>query len=247
MLELAGRYRQAQREEDRPEDDPTVKRFSELELNPRKGRGSFTVKGERMYKHVLESQRLSAARKQADAKRIAAATVRGAAARGVPGLVRKNPGPPRMFRAQKVVSTLERGPAPVFHKRGAIVTSSEDLVHDTLSEYLSDRAHEAFLVLFINTRNQVIGFTEFTCGSPSMVEVHPQGIMQAALGCNAAAFITVHNHPTGDPDPSEADRRLWERLSQAGDLIGVPALDHLVVGDGLRYFSLAESRASGVE
>lgn len=218
-----------------------VSHESDLTVNPRKGRGAFTAKGERMYKHIVATQLLSAKRKQVDAKRVAAATVRGAAARGVPGLVRKNPeAKPRLFRAQKVVAKLERDAAPSFAKRGAIVNDPASLVRDTLQEYLGERAHESFVVLYMNVRNQLIGYTEFTMGSNSGVEVHPSGIMQAALACNAAGIITVHNHPTGDPQPSEADRALWRRLDSAGELVGVPVVDHLVVGERGRYYSRSE-------
>lgn len=149
--------------------------------------------------------------------------------------------PPRLYRAQKVVAKLERAAAPAFPAKGMVVTNPDDLVRNTLAEYLGERAHESFLVLFLSVRNQVIGFTEFTSGSNSAVEVHVSGIMRDALAVNAAGLVTVHNHPTGDPTPSQDDERLWKRIRDAGTLMGVPVVDSLVVGEGGRYYSQSES------
>lgn len=143
--------------------------------------------------------------------------------------------PPRTYRIQKVVSKLERGPAPSTPTRGALARSPEELVTETLAEYLAESSTEKFLVLHINVRNQIIGFTEYAAGAGAGVEVHPTGIFQDALGVGGAAIITAHNHPSGMADPSDDDRKLWARLREAGKLIGIPVLDNLVIGDGQFY------------
>ncbi len=152
--------------------------------------------------------------------------------------------PPRVYRAQKVVAKLDKDPRPSL-QIGAIVSSPADLVRYTLADYLGGRADELFLVLFLNVKNHVVGYHEFAGGSSS-VEVHPASIMRAAIGSGAEGFITVHNHPSGDPTPSDADRALWERLREVGKLMGVPVLDNLVIGDDGQYFSEMEGKAGRI-
>jgi DNA repair protein RadC len=250
MLELHDR---ARRRDDDDRDDASAKRFELMELdldklhvNPRRRGGGkrrkspLTKKGERYYKAIVAQQVLAADAKKRGARAVAARTVVRAAQRGVPGLVRAQQNPPRVYRAQKVVAKLERDAAPAFPAKGMIVTSPEDLVRNTLADYIGARAHESFLVIYINVRNQVIGYSEMTSGSTSDVEVHTSGILRDALGVGAAGIVTVHNHPTGDPTPSDADRALWRRIRSAGELVGIPVVDNLVVGEGGRYFSEAE-------
>lgn len=146
--------------------------------------------------------------------------------------------PPRVFRPQKVVAQLQKETRPAFH-RGAIVTSPRGLVEDTLGEYLGERATEIFLVLYISVRNQVVGYTEYSSGGVAGVEVNASAILRDALTSGAAAFITIHNHPSGDATPSPEDRALWGRLREAGKLVGIPVLDNLVVGEE-QYFSESE-------
>ncbi len=138
--------------------------------------------------------------------------------------------PPRVYRAQKVVAQLQRDARPKFAVKGSILKGPKELVTETLADYLGDRATEVFLVLYISIRNEVVGFTEFAGGAVASVEVHP-------------AMVTVHNHPSGDALPSEADRELWKRLREVGLLMGVPVMDNLIVGDG-EYFSEEEGGKS---
>lgn len=154
----------------------------------------------------------------------------------IPMLGKANP--PRVYRAQKVIAKLDKDPRPV--KPGGIVAGPEELVRDVLADYLGGRATEIFLVLYVNVRNQIVGFNEYAEGSVSGVTVHPSGILREALVSGAAAFITVHQHPTGDPTPSSDDRELWARLRAAGELVGIPNLDNLVIGDDGAYFSQSE-------
>ncbi len=151
--------------------------------------------------------------------------------------------PPRVYRAQKVVAQLQRDARPKFAVKGSILKGPKELVTETLADYLGDRATEVFLVLYISIRNEVVGFTEFAGGAVASVEVHPAGIMRDALLVGAAAMVTVHNHPSGDALPSEADRELWKRLREVGLLMGVPVMDNLIVGDG-EYFSEEEGGKS---
>jgi len=143
--------------------------------------------------------------------------------------------PPRVYRAQKVVAKLQKETRPAF-RQGSIVTDAKTLVEETLADYIGENATEVFLVIFVNIRNHVIGYVEYASGGVAGVEVNASGILRDALTSGAVSFITVHNHPSGDATPSTEDRALWRRLREAGELVGVPVLDNLVVGEG-EFFS----------
>ncbi len=92
--------------------------------------------------------------------------------------------------------------------------------------------HEVFAALFLDSRHRALGFEELFRGSVDGAEVHPRIVVRRALAHNAAAVMIGHNHPSGDPTPSAADRALTTRLKQALQLVDVRLLDHFVVGDG---------------
>jgi DNA repair protein RadC len=98
---------------------------------------------------------------------------------------------------------------------------------------------EEFLVVPLDTKNRVLGFHVVSVGSLGASLVHPREVFKIAILANAASVILVHNHPSGDPEPSAEDRRVTERLKEAGELVGIPVLDHVVIGDG-RYVSFTD-------
>lgn len=100
-----------------------------------------------------------------------------------------------------------------------------------------DREH--FKALNLNTKNQVIAEDTVSIGSLNASLVHPRELFKNAVKRSAAALILVHNHPSGDPSPSREDIDVTRRLVEAGKLLGIEVLDHVVIGD-LRYVSLKE-------
>ena len=102
---------------------------------------------------------------------------------------------------------------------------------------LRGKKKEHFLVLLLDTRGQLIKTSEISVGSLDTSIVHPREVFQEAISASAASVIFVHNHPSGDPEPSEDDIKLSERLAQAGDIVGIDVLDHIIVCDK-RYLSL---------
>lgn len=104
------------------------------------------------------------------------------------------------------------------------------------------RETEQFWVLLLNTKNEVLERVEVSAGGLSSSPVHPREVFKAAVKRGAAAVILIHNHPSGDPTPSRADVAMTARLGRAGRVMGIPIIDHVVIGDG-RYVSL---RARGV-
>ncbi len=93
-------------------------------------------------------------------------------------------------------------------------------------------------MLFLDSQHRVIRFEELFRGTINAASVYPREVLKAALAYNAAAVILVHNHPSGDPEPSDADRRITERLKEVLGLMDIRVIDHVVVGcDGCRSFA----------
>jgi DNA repair protein RadC len=108
-----------------------------------------------------------------------------------------------------------------------------------LREALGHLPHEVFSCLFLDTRHRLIRYEEMFRGTIDGAAVYPREIVKQALSFNAAAVILSHNHPSGDAEPSEADRSITIRVSKALSLVDVRLLDHLVVGAD-EVVSLAE-------
>lgn len=107
------------------------------------------------------------------------------------------------------------------------------------TQRLRGRPHEVFAALFLDTRHRVLAFEELFQGSVDSAEVHPREVARRALALNATALIVGHNHPSGCPEPSAADRAVTQRLKQALALVDVKVLDHFVVA-GAGAVSFAE-------
>lgn len=123
-----------------------------------------------------------------------------------------------------------RGPADVFRRMGP---------------RLRDLAQEEFHALLLNTRHRVVREVAVTRGILDASLIHPREVFRPAVVEGAAAVILVHNHPSGDPTPSAEDRAVTRQLTEAGRALGIPVLDHVIVGEG-SFTSLAEGR-DGVE
>lgn len=95
-----------------------------------------------------------------------------------------------------------------------------------------DRRKEYFLAILLDGKNRIIREVQISEGSLNQSIVHPREVFNPAVRESAAAIILVHNHPTGDPTPSREDLEITRRLREAGDLLGVKVLDHIIIGDG---------------
>jgi len=90
---------------------------------------------------------------------------------------------------------------------------------------------ENFCALILNTRHQVVAKETISVGTLNSSVIHPRELFKTAIKRSAAAVILVHNHPSGDPTPSREDREVTRRLQEAGSIIGIEVLDHLIIGD----------------
>ena len=110
----------------------------------------------------------------------------------------------------------------------AVISTPTDAA-DFFQERIGQSVQESFLGLFLNARNVPLGWREISRGSVSASLVHPREVFLPAVKLAACSLIVAHNHPSGDPSPSSDDIELTRRLKQAGELIGIEVLDHLVI------------------
>lgn len=99
---------------------------------------------------------------------------------------------------------------------------------------------EVFGVIFLDSRHHVIGYHVAYAGALAGCKVEPRGVFAPALLANAAAVLLFHNHPSGDPTPSREDLVFTRRIAQAGDILGIHLVDHLVIAGGDSWVSLRE-------
>jgi DNA repair protein RadC len=122
--------------------------------------------------------------------------------------------------------------------KGAAMKGSQEVVRQ-FGERLKDLKKEVFLCLLLDTKHNIILEDPIAEGSLDETVVHPREVFKRAVKESASAVLFVHNHPSGNPEPSAQDRRLTQRLCEVGNLVGIPVLDHLIIArDG--YYSFAE-------
>jgi DNA repair protein RadC len=119
-----------------------------------------------------------------------------------------------------------------------IIHSPEDVAR-YMVPLLRDRTNEVFFVLLLDSKNALRSKVEITSGTLNASLVHPREVYKVAIDQRAASIIVVHNHPSGNPDPSREDTEVTRQLAEAGRIVGIPLHDHLIVA-GDRFTSLAE-------
>jgi len=146
-------------------------------------------------------------------------------------------------RACQVAAAFEIGKrfASVPGVQGASIRGPEDIAGIFMEEMKHlDREH--FRAALLNTKNRILKVVTVSIGSLNASIVHPREILKPAISASAASIVLVHNHPTGDPAPSQEDVEFTRRFAKCGDLIGIKLLDHVIIGAG-RYRSLKETGA----
>ena len=136
-------------------------------------------------------------------------------------------------RACKLAAALELGQRHLASEleRGTAMTDPA-AAGRYFTQRLRPQPHEVFAVLFMDNRHRALAFEEMFRGTIDGAEVHPREVVRRALAHNAAAVIVGHNHPSGNPEPSAADRAVTARLNDALALVQVRLLDHFIIGDG---------------
>ena len=115
-------------------------------------------------------------------------------------------------------------------KKQIWIKSSKD-VYDYIYPKLCDKDREYFMVLHLDTKNRVIKDEVVSIGTLNSSIIHPREVFKLAVKESAYAVILVHNHPSGDPEPSAEDKEVTERLIECGNLLGIKVLDHMIIGN----------------
>ncbi len=157
-----------------------------------------------------------------------------AQAYGIRGLSRCDPRELRKVpgigtaKACQVVAAFELARRAARERVPARIRSAKDAIR-YCAPLLAHLEQEHFLVLSLDAKRGVRGHDLITRGLADSASVHPREVFRAAIRSNASAIIVAHNHPSGDPTPSAEDRETTRALAQAGDVLGIPLLDHLVI------------------
>ena len=124
-----------------------------------------------------------------------------------------------------------------YSTKGPVIKSPEDIAK--LVSYLETEDREHFLCIHLDAKNQVLGVETVSIGTLNSNLVSPREVFKGAILSNCFGIICVHNHPSGDIEESEEDKRITRRLKEAGKVLGIELLDHVIIGDG-SYTSLKE-------
>ena len=149
-------------------------------------------------------------------------------------------------RARKLEAVAELARRIVMEKteKIAVIHGPEDAAQVLLPRVQFEQK-EHFLLMTLNTKNHVIGVSEISVGSLTASIVHPREVFKEALARSAAAVIVAHNHPSGDIRPSNIDNRLTKTISEAGKLMNIQLIEHIIVGIGASgapdYYSYRDS------
>lgn len=139
----------------------------------------------------------------------------------------------------QILAALQLGQRATAMPLKALSLSHPKAVFEYLAPRMSHLDREQFQVILLNAKNHVLSVESISEGTLTASLVHPREVFQPAIRRSAHAIILAHNHPSGDTTPSREDREITQRLIQAGKLIGIEVLDHLIIGDG-RYLSFRE-------
>ena len=139
-------------------------------------------------------------------------------------------GPAKAAQIKAAVELSRRLESGADESQRPAIKSAEDVATIVRSQ-LKGKKREHFLVLCLDTRNRLIHCRPVSIGSLDTSVVHPREAFKEAVSSSAASVIFVHNHPSGDPEPSKEDIELTKRLAKAGEIVGIEVLDHIIVCD----------------
>ena len=143
-------------------------------------------------------------------------------------------------RAAQILAAVELGRRTLTRGgRQRVQVTSPRIVADLLLPQYGNRPVEQFGVVLLDTKHRVLRTTILSVGTLDSSIVHPREIFREATAAGAAAIVLFHNHPSGDPEPSEDDLRLTQRMMAAGVLMGIDVIDHVILAD-VKYCSLRE-------
>ena len=111
---------------------------------------------------------------------------------------------------------------------------------EIIKAYIGNSDREHFVIACLDTKNNITAMHTVSIGTINETIVKPREVFKVAILANSTAIIVAHNHPSGDPSPSQEDIEWTKRIVKAGGILGIPVIDHIVIGDDKQYYSFAE-------
>jgi DNA repair protein RadC len=118
------------------------------------------------------------------------------------------------------------------------VCNSSQEIYEYFSHTMRDLKKEIIKTVYLDSQNHIIEIQDLSQGTVDSSYIYPREVIEKAIRCNAVSFVLVHNHPSGNPNPSEADKDLTRNMVYAGNVMQIKLLDHIIVGDN-RFYSFA--------
>lgn len=138
------------------------------------------------------------------------------------------------IRAERV------GTAEELELYGKQKLTDSELAHRILKTYFYGQDREEVVCLCLDTKGKITAINSVSVGTLNQSFIHPREIFKGAILSNCASIIIAHNHPSGDPSPSPEDRIMTDKIKNAGQLMGIPLLDSLILGEDQQYYSFAD-------
>lgn len=145
-------------------------------------------------------------------------------------------------KAAQILAAIELGKRiNFFHALDKVKINKPSTIADLFMDEMRYLQKEHFRIVLLDTKNQIIVTEEISVGTLNASIVHPRDVFKVAIKRNANSIILIHNHPSGDPSPSNEDISITNRLIDVGNLVGIKVLDHIVIGDS-KYISFKERK-----
>ncbi len=144
-------------------------------------------------------------------------------------------------KAMSLLAALELGKRVYLKQENnhQVIKNGLDVYH--LFSYLTLEKQENLIVLLLDNKNKIITYKTIFIGTLNISIAHPRDIFKYAINNNAASLIVIHNHPSGDPNPSKQDLDLTKQIIKSGHIIGIDVIDHIIIGNN-RYYTYKENR-----
>lgn len=144
----------------------------------------------------------------------------------------------KALQIKAVMELSKRASASLINNNRVTIKSPVE-VSTLLMEEMRHLKKEVFKIILLNTKNHIIKYLNVSVGSLNSSIVHPREVFSEAVKVGCSGMLLAHNHPSGDPEPSREDIETTQRLVNAGNILGIKVLDHVIIGDG-RYISFKE-------
>lgn len=140
-----------------------------------------------------------------------------------------------LAKAARILCALELARRVAMNPGTSISVSSPDAVYSYMLGKMETYQKEVFICLHLDSKNNIISEDVVSIGTLNRSLVHPREVFKKAIKNGAALILVVHNHPSGDPMPSQEDKQVTKRLKEVGELMGIPLLDHIIIARDRRF------------